>query len=336
MMQMNPNQFYQHAEKLAQEPSQSSSVYLFYGEENFLVDQAARYLKGTILPAEAEDFNFSSYFCSDADLDRLREEVETFPIFAEKRVIWVRDVDGLNDRDWDKLVPVLDNPVSSTVLILCGQKPDKRKKAVKLILDKHASVEFKKPYENEIPGWIRKLAKDQGLTIDEEASGLLHRLVGSRLSELNAEIIKLASYVGDRKRIQLEDVAKCVTDSRELSVFELTNSFASGDKVESLSNLVRLLDQGQNAIGIVTLLARHIRILMSIKQGQSAGLSGVKLAAHAGVPGYFLKDYLTQAQRWSPQKLEEILVLLADTDRALKSSPLSSHIWLENLVLKSC
>lgn len=335
-MQMNPNQFYQHAEKISAQPELSHSVYLFYGEESFLVNQAARYLKQTVLSPEAEDFNFSAYFSADADLDRVKEEVETFPIFAEKRVIWVREIDELNDKDWEKILPILENPVSSAVLILCGNKPDKRKRALKLILDKHSSVEFKKPYENEIPGWIRKLSKDQGLTISEEASALLHRLVGSRLTELNAEIVKLASYVGERKKIELEDVAKCVSDSRELSVFELTNSFARGDKIESLSNLVRLMDQGQNAIGIVSLLARHIRILIAIKQGQSQGLSGVKLASFAGVPGYFLKDYLSQAQHWSFQKLEDILVLLADTDRALKSSPLSSHIWLENLVLKSC
>ena len=100
--------------------------------------------------------------------------------------------------------------------------------------------------------------------------------------------------------------------------------------------LVRLLDQGQSEMGIVALVARHMRILLMVKQGESLGLGGPKLAQHAQVSPYFLNDYAKQARLWTSKKLESSLLILAETDKALKSSPLSAHIWLENLIYRTC
>jgi DNA polymerase-3 subunit delta len=36
------------------------------------------------------------------------------------------------------------------------------------------------------------------------------------------------------------------------------------------------------------------------------------------------------------KKLESSFLILTETDKALKSSPMSAHIWLENLILKTC
>ena len=164
----------------------------------------------------------------------------------------------------------------------------------------------------------------------------MHRLVGNQLSEIENEVCKLQDYLGERTEVTVEDVTQCVSRKREESVFNLTASIANGDRSESLGHLVQLLDQGQNEIGIVQMIARHMRILLLLKQGQEFGLAGPKLAQHAQVPNYYLKDYASQARGWSAKKLENSLLVLADTDRALKSSPLSSHIWLENLILRTC
>jgi DNA polymerase-3 subunit delta len=55
-----------------------------------------------------------------------------------------------------------------------------------------------------------------------------------------------------------------------------------------------------------------------------------------GVPGFFMRQYVDQSRHWRKEKLEETYSNLLETDRALKSSPVSSAIWLENFILKSC
>jgi DNA polymerase-3 subunit delta len=117
---------------------------------------------------------------------------------------------------------------------------------------------------------------------------------------------------------------------------ELAATIAEGDRLAALIQLAKLLEQGQSEIGIVSLVARHIRILLMIRQGFELNLSGQKLATFAQVPSYYLQDYVGQARLWSSKKLEMVLVILSETDKALKSSPLSSHIWLENLIFRTC
>ncbi len=334
-MQLESQSLYQNIEK-SFEKQDFAPLYFFYGEEPYLISQAVNYLKVCALHNGAADFNFNSYYAADANVSQVRDEVETLPMMAPRRVILLREVQDLNDREWLELEPLFQAPVDSSVFILAGAKVDKRKKFFKSLIEKAIHVEFKKPFENQIPGWIRHICKGHDLSISDDAVQLLHRLVGNQLTEIESEVVKLKDYLGLRKAVELEDVAQCVSRKREENVFDLTERIAEGNRVESLVQLVQLLDQGQNEIGIVTLVARHMRILLLIKQGLERNLAGSKLAQAAMVPSYYLDDYRRQAKRWSIKKLEGCLLILADTDRALKSSPLSSHIWLENLILKTC
>jgi len=335
MPQLDPQQFYNSVEKSLESQS-FSPLYFFFGEEPYLIHQAVNYIKVCALHGGAADFNYNSYYASDVEISQVRDEVETLPMMAPRRVVLLREVQDLSDKEWAALEPLFESPVDSSVFILVGGKIDKRKKFYKHLIETAVHVEFKKPFENQIPGWIRHICKGHELTVSDEAIQLLHRLVGNQLTEIESEVVKLRDFLGDRKNVELEDVAQCVSKKREENVFDLTEKIAEGDRVQSLVQLVQLLDQGQSEIGIIALVARHMRILLMIKQGMEQSLAGQRLATFAQVPTYYLQDYVQQARRWSVKKLENSLLILAETDRALKSSPLSSHIWLENMILKTC
>lgn len=335
MPQLDPRQFYNVIEKSIAE-DQFSPIYFFYGDEPYLIQQAYQFLRTSALNGVPSDFNFNMYFSSEAEIQSVKDEVETLPMMAHRRVVMLREVEELSDRDWELLRPIIENPVSSTVMILVGGKIDKRKKIFKLLLEQSTHVEFHRPFENQIPGWITQISKAHGMSIRADAVQLVQRLVGNHLFEIESELKKLKEFCSPRTDIQLEDVAQCVSSSREESVFALTASIARGDRSQSLIQIVQLLDQGQNEMGLVSLVARHIRILLMIKSGQQMGLAGQRLAIHAQVPNYYLMEYVEQARQWTVHKLEMALLVLSETDKAIKSSPLSTHIWLENMVLRTC
>lgn len=335
MPTIDSRQFYEEVEKSLHE-QKFSPIYLLHGDEPYLIQQALNYLKVCALHGGAADFNFTSYYAADAEISRVRDEVETLPMMSSRRVVVLREIQDLTDKEWSELESLIEAPVETSVFILVGSKLDKRKKVLKTLLDTAVSLELKKPYENQIPGWIRQIAKVHHLTMTDEAIQLLHRLAGNHLMEIEAEIKKLSDYLGERKEAELEDVSQCVSKKREESVFEFANSIAKADQAQALVQLAGLLDQGQNEIGIVSMVARHVRILLLIRQGIEMELGGQKLAAHAQVPTYFLSDYVQQGRQWTTKKLESALLILAETDKALKSSPLSAPIWLENMVFRTC
>ncbi len=311
-------------------------VYFLFGDEPYLLNQCVDRFKFAVLDENTIDFNYALFYAGDADITNVKDTVETLPVFTTHRLIILKNAHELKENELNQLEPILEKPVESSVFVIFGDKVDKRKKAIKILLEKAVCVEFKKPYENEIPQWISHLARDLGLKISSEAIHRLHRLVGNNLSELNSQLQKIQQYLGARTNIEIDDVKTVVSFSKEESIFDFTKAIGQKDRVKALEQLVSLLDQGQNETGIVQLLSRHIRMLLSVRAGMDHGIGGAKLASLVQVPSYFIESYCDQARLWPLRKLEDALLVLQETDKALKSSPISSHIWLENMVLKSC
>ena len=331
MALIEAQKFYKDLEK-----AQFAPLYFLFGEEPYLLNSSVERFKYSVLTEGAVDFNYSLFYASDADVTTIKDAVETLPMMAARRLVILKEAQDLSDKEWIELESLITAPVESSVFVILASRVDKRKKQIRQLLEKADCVEFKKPYENQVPSWVNYIAQTLGLTISNEAIHLLHKLVGNHLTEIEAELKKLGEFIGSHRRIEMADVAQVVSRSKEENVFDFTKAIGENDRVRALEHLVHLLDQGQNEVGIVSLVARHIRILLSLKRGIEEGLHGAKLAHYAQVPPYFLEGYLDQARLWTQKKLEGTLVILSETDKALKSSPLSSHIWLENLVLKTC
>ena len=311
-------------------------LYWLYGDETFLLDESLKALEAMALGEGLRDFNLNTFYGDEADGPSLRDALETLPTMAAARVVVLKDAQSLKDKEWEALLPLLENPLDSSTFICASGKLDKRKKHVKRFIENGAVVEFKRPFDSQIPGWIATLAKRRGLSLSSDASETLHQLVGSSLGDVDAEIAKLAQYLGDRTSANEDDVLAAVSRARIDSVFELTDAIGNADRARALICLANLLDHGQNEVGALALVSRHVRILKSVSDGARDGLSGAKLGARAGVSPYFLKQYLEQSRKWSDRKIELTYRALLDTDRALKSSPVASHIWLENFIVQTC
>lgn len=331
MANIDQQRFYKDLESKKFKP-----VYFLYGDEPYLLNQCVARFKYAVLDESTMDFNYSLFYAGEADITQIKDTVETLPVFTAQRLVILKGIQDLKDSALQELEPLLTNPVDSTVFVLFADKVDKRKKVIKNLLDNAVSVEFKKPYENQVPQWISHICREQNLKIGHDAIHRLHRLVGNNLTELENQIFKIQDYIGGRTQIELDDVNTVVSVSREESVFDFTKAIGQKDRVKALEQLVSLMDQGQNEISIVSLLARHMRVLLTVRSGMDQGLGGAKLASLANVPSYYIESYCDQARIWPIRKIEEAITVLHETDKALKSSPLSSHIWLENLVLKSC
>lgn len=331
MAVIDQNKFYKDLESGNVNP-----LYFIFGDEPFLIDQCIDRFKYGLLDENSMDFNYSMYYAADVEMQNLKEVVETLPVFASRRLVILKNAQELKDSEWAELESVVNSPVDSTVFVLFADKVDKRKKHFKNLIDHSHSIEFKKPYDNEIPRWINYYAGQFELKLTQPAIHRMHRLVGNNLSEIYAQLGNLKTYLNGQNTVDVAEVNAVVSNSKEENIFDFTKAIGQKDRVLALEQIINLLDQGQNEIGVVSLLARHMRILLTIRSGMDQGIGGAKLANLANVSPYFVDEYCDQAKKWTVRKLEDSLVLLSETDKALKSSPLSSHIWLENLVLKSC
>ena len=220
MATMESQQFYRTIEK-AVETQKFEPVYFLFGEEPYLLQQAISYLKASTLDGNTSDFNFNSYYAADVEISAVKDEVETLPMMASRRVVILREAQDLTDKEWLELESLILSPVETTVFVISANRVDKRKKYFKLLTEKSVAVEFKKPYENQIPGWIRHIGKGHQLQLTDEAIQLFHEWVGNQLIEIDSEMIKLKDFIVPRIKVEVEDVINCVSRRREESVFDL-------------------------------------------------------------------------------------------------------------------
>lgn len=311
-------------------------LYYLYGDETFLIDETLKSIEQIALGDGLRDFNLNTFHAEDAEVSQIRDSVETLPMMAQVRVVVVKDAQELNDKDWDLLMPLVDEPVPTTAFICVGSRIDKRKKHIKRFAEKGIVVEFKRPYDNQIPEWISTIARKHGIKMGADAVDLMHQLAGSNLQDINSEMQKLASYLGERKTATVEDVMQVVSRVRLESVFDLTDAIGHNDRARALFCLANLLENGQSEVGVLALISRHVRILKLVNDGMKEGLSGQRLSSRAGVSPYFLRSYVDQSKYWTERKIDHTFQALLDTDRALKSSPVAAHIWLENFIVQTC
>src|SRR3989344_9356928 len=149
------------------------NVYFLHGDEPYLLNQCINRFKYAVLTEATQDFNYSLFYAADADVTQVRDAVETLPVFTPHRLVIVKNAHDFTDAELQELEPVITNQVNSTVLVLFADKVDKRKKMIKTIFDHATCVEFKKPYENQIPQWISYICKGINLKIADDA---VHRL----------------------------------------------------------------------------------------------------------------------------------------------------------------
>ena len=313
-------------------------LYLFTGEESFLVEDGLKSLVKAAVPEKLREFNFDIFSASDFNAGKVIDAVGMLPMMAERRLVVLRDVDDLKAKDLENLSPLLDQSAASatSILIMTAIKADMRLKFFKRVSEMGAVVKFDRPFENQMGKWVEYFADRQGKQIDPDANALLVEYVGTSLSEMDLEVQKLARFAGDRGRITVSDVQSVSTRLRVSSVFALTEAIGNNNREAAFICLAQLLDQGENPVGILSLITRHIRILKFVKEAQAENLTSAQMSSRVGVPPFFLKDYTQQTRLWSQDKIARAFDLCLITDRALKSSPVSSHIWLENFVLKTC
>jgi DNA polymerase-3 subunit delta len=113
-------------------------------------------------------------------------------------------------------------------------------------------------------------------------------------------------------------VDELIADTRERSVFELTDAIGAADRVRALAAVNSLCDQRESAVGVVVMLARHIRQLSLAHALRAAGTPRNEWPSRLGVPPFVVDKVTAQARAYSPAALAAATRRLAEADRALK------------------
>src|SRR5262245_29081711 len=93
-------------------------VYYFRGDDDFLKEGTARELMAAVLDPSTREFNYEVIRGDETSAEALDTALSTPPMFADRRLVIVRDVHALKKDARAALTAYLARPASDTVLLL--------------------------------------------------------------------------------------------------------------------------------------------------------------------------------------------------------------------------
>jgi DNA polymerase III subunit delta len=292
-------------------------VYIVSSDHPVLIDRMLATVRETAVPPSMRAWNYD-VIEGKTTATRVITTCQTLPMMGALRMVLIRDLASTPAEELTALATYFDAPSPSTVLFAITSKLDKRMK-IYAAASKKGWLHVLEAPRNPEP-WIRAEAQARGVKLAPQAVSRLSEAVGADLSRLALCIDQLALYAGD-KPVTADDVDDLVADTRERTVFELTDAIGAGDLPRALAAVASLADQRQSAIGVLALLARHVRQLALVHVAKAEGLGRGELPSRIGVPPFVVDKLIPQARRYSPAALARATEMIATADWALKGFP---------------
>jgi len=202
--------------------------------------------------------------------------------------------------------------------------------------------------KRDVGGLAREALAARGKDLTPAAVARLEALVGGeQVRLLHAELEKVALYVGDRRKVEAEDVEAVVEASRDVE-FLLTNSVERRDLRGALEGLAQLLEDGGGLPQAVASIAGCVRQLLAAQEATRATggrIPGFGAAAAAWVAEFnqaglkmgnpnAAKFKAEAAARFSRGELVRALVDAAEVDVAVKIG--GGRLDVERLLWRIC
>ena len=221
---------------------QFAPLYVLMGDEPFYIDKISDYILENALKPEERDFNQIVLFGADVTAAQIADLCKGYPMMSEHRVVVVKEAQNL--KSLEPLERYLDNPVKSTILVICHKNSsvDRRKKFVPKAEKVGVVFESKKLYERQLPGFIETYLKSRKATIEPKATQMIADHVGADLHRLTSELDKLLITLSDdNRRVTPELVEKEIGVSKDFNGFELRNAIINRD-VFKANQIIKYFD----------------------------------------------------------------------------------------------
>lgn len=128
-------------------------------------------------------------------------------------------------------------------------------------------ITVEKEKEKRIKDKVLAAVRADGKKMTDKAYALLKERIRDE-ALLAQELAKLINYVGDKKLIEVKDVAAIVTEVREEDFIRLSEAMARKDKKQIIAILETLLSQGLSLLAVHGFMTRHTGLLLQARDAE--------------------------------------------------------------------
>ena len=334
-----------------------NTIYLFHGEEDYLIDYTLKLIKDKYIDNCFETLNYQILEGKDIQFEDIHNACETLPFMSEKKIIVVKDLgifsrkkkgeisEAKPSKKKDPLIEYVKTLADYVCLIFVEKerKVDKSKSIVKTIGKTGEVVEFNKLRGKDLNDWISNTFKKHNKTISQyslnyfiEYSFYFSRESNKTLYDLENEIVKLSNFVGEKKEVTIDDINNVMAKSLETNIFTLLDSIST----KNVNNSIKIFNEMSTSNGrylkILHMIVRQFRLIKHCIVLTDGGYVGKDAMAKLKIGSYEYNKIARQSHNFNLVKVNKALNLCLDCDKRIKTGSMDSKLAIEMLIIKLC
>lgn len=316
-------------------------VYVVAGEERLVRDEVVTEIRNAALDGGLAAFNEDKFTAGETDIEKIVTAALTVPMMAKRRFVLIRGAERWDGAEasgpFDRLTEYAAAPVPSTCLVVVATKIDGRRKLVLAARKQGYFVACDPLDARALVPWIVERTRLKGHAIERELAELLAALAGPDLSSLDDAIERLSLYSGPGQPIDERAISECVARVRLADTWALVEAVGTRDLGRALRTLADAYDPRDRGLPLLGALAWSVRQLARYQAEVTAGAAPDLAAKRAGVfQPYRARELANKARAVPSKEVERWLLVVAETDLALKGSRRSPEAVLEDMVMRLC
>jgi len=320
-----------------QRPDPETRAVLFYGPDEGLVRERARLMASTICPDVKDPFRVADLSAASlaADPARLADEAAQLSLTGGRRLVRVR---GAGDTQAKLFADFVTNPPGEAfVVVEAGDLPARSTlrrafEAARLA----TAIGCYPDTARDLAVLIRESLAARRVTASRDAIQFLVEHLGGDRALTRSELEKLALYVGDGGRVELDDARRSISDTAALELDDAVMAAGEGDAARVERVLGRILREGESPVSIVRALLRHLHRLHSLAARVSGGASLDEVLRTARPPIFFKQEdsFRRQLTQWREARLRRQLDLVAKAELNMKTTGLPAETICREAMLR--
>jgi len=306
-------------------------VYLFCGDEFYLLRRYVASLKKGVLGDDASDVNFTAFDGNTGyDVSELKDICMTLPFFADRRMVIVEN-SGLfgGDSGFDAFIPRLPD---TTVLLLIEHSSDKKTKLYKAIKENGYICEFNTPTPEQAAEFCAGYLGREGKRISKADCEYFVNNVGGDLYNISTEMDKLIDYTGPKDSVTRQDIDAICSMQIENRIFEIVDRLLEKDFKAAMGIYHDLINLREQPLGILRFIVSRYLKLIAVRDEMDRGRSITEAASALKMPDWLFKKERARIKDCPSSKLLSAVELCAETEKLIKTGDMTDSIGMEILL----
>ncbi len=296
-------------------------LYLLLGPEEYLARELTARIIELALGDGMRDFNFAELDTPTADSSTLFQELNAYPLGAERRVVLIRNAGLLPVSTQEALRESAADLPDFLTLIITAERMDKRKGLLYKALAKEALVVDLKPLRPaEVKAWISQRLREREKQAPSRLIEHIFELTGNNLSEVANEVDNLVAYMGEKETVTQSEIDEMVVSRQTEPIYKLTEHVADGDFLNALTVLRLLFAGGEHELRILWHLDFMVKKMLRAKSMLDEGVREDGVMKALRIHSFLRQRFFRQVRSYSLEDLSAMCGSIVQWDNKFKST----------------